>query len=80
MNLKQLNKLLCLARENFINTPSSLRIDGLSRGLEQRELVALSYYKAVITLLVSEGELKDDPEYDIKYIEVDSEPETDDYT
>lgn len=79
MNIKDIDEILAFAQINYKEIGLPARFVGMKRDLTNGEIVAISYYKAVVQHLVKRGALGSDFEYDLEFINIDSEPEEDDY-
>jgi len=76
---KSLETIMTLTLRNWGDTPANSVLYAEKSGLSNRELVALSYYRAIISFLVSKDYIKEDQVPNSDFIEVDSEPSEDDY-
>ena len=79
MNLKDLHFILDLAQKNFVNFPIGLTVEGMNRQMDSREIMAASYYQAVIDFLVKKQVLLNTKDHDIILFEIDSDTIESDY-
>lgn len=80
MKLKDLQKIIEFAQNYYINTPQEIvKIDGLNRPVTSGELLAISYYAAVLNYLQYSGVLTETEHLDIIHLDRDSDPEDEDY-
>lgn len=79
MDSKDLSKMMEFVLNDFLDIPDNARLNGALKDVTFREKIALAYYKSIIKYLIYKGILTNCNDYDIKYIQLDSNPQEDDY-
>lgn len=79
MDIKKLNKIKDQVRVNFVAFPVGLKLDGMDRALTHGDIMAICYYRAIVSVLTSEGHIKEDSKLDFDLLEEDSNPKEEDY-
>ena len=79
MQYKDLQHVISMVYRNFGDLPAGLSLEGMKNPLNERELVAMAYFKAITDHLVSIGILKDSPDLHFQLFQKDSNPVEEDY-
>ncbi len=79
MDHKDLQKIMDVVRKNYLDLSAGCKINGMRRSLNEKELIAMAYYKSVVDHLCSLGLILDHESVRMDFIHADSCPMEDDY-
>lgn len=79
MKISELQQIINFANSNYFQGTHGLKLADMNRALNNGEMIAIAYYKAVVQHLIKNGKLNNSKDLDIMFVEEDSEPPEDDY-